>query len=81
MNSGLLRPLHGFAMTEVLRGLAMTVGVQTSLRGATLVATWQSRKMIRNGLLQPLHGLAMTGVLRGFAMMSYRHKRHCKEPL
>ncbi|WP_425362957.1 hypothetical protein [Candidatus Tisiphia endosymbiont of Hybos culiciformis] len=32
----------------------------TSLRGVTLVATKQSRKVIRNGLPRPLRGLAMT---------------------
>ncbi|MCC8400027.1 MAG: hypothetical protein LN563_05640, partial [Rickettsia endosymbiont of Platyusa sonomae] len=45
---------------------------QMSLRGATLVATWQSRKVVRNGLLRPPRGLAMT---------SYRHRCHCEKLL
>jgi hypothetical protein len=37
----------------------ITPNSQKSLLGATLVATKQSRKVIRNGLPRPLRGLAI----------------------
>ncbi|WP_425363487.1 hypothetical protein [Candidatus Tisiphia endosymbiont of Hybos culiciformis] len=41
-------------LPQPLRDLAMTETLLMSLRGATLVATKQSKKVVRNGLSQPL---------------------------
>ncbi|WP_425362680.1 sodium:solute symporter family protein [Candidatus Tisiphia endosymbiont of Hybos culiciformis] len=60
-------------ITPSLQGATLVTPTNSSLRGATLVATKQSKKVIKNGLLRRASLL--------LAMTSGVHTRHCEKPL